>query len=132
MRAVAVIFAACTATSGPIANDEIVDRDLAIGHALAVLTSFAPHPAVVLVDVPVRSCTSTYDVDQDEPPIVATSVSLSIPAELADKFVFYTDAKRRVGPLGPRGWSCHVTVAANGSLEILLVDGELPVGNRRT
>lgn len=92
--------------------------------ALVVLdarhTTTSGGPAVVSGKVPVVACPTTRGVPESGPARFGRELK---PAHIVDVplFSYYTDDSRQVTPLlGPRGWRCHVVVAADGGVSITL------------
>ncbi len=76
-------------------------------------------PAAVSPSVPVVSCGSTYVGSPLSGPTEPTTERTTLSPGVASKLAFYTDRKRTLPPiLGPRGWSCEVMIASDGTISV--------------
>jgi hypothetical protein len=87
-------------------------------------------PLTLSESVPVVSCTTTHGV----PPTGAATFRRDLVPTVRGidptDFAYYTDDARQIIPvLGPRGWRCHVTVAADGGESFRLSTAETSAMN---
>jgi hypothetical protein len=84
----------------------------------------SPSPTAALSDVvPVIECPTSYGIPNPGPSGAAYpgTIALSVPATSAEQLAAYSDDYRDLTPiLGPRGWSCSVSVGADGSTGVVL------------
>ncbi len=84
-------------------------------------------------DLPVAECPTTYGVSGTPPSSVASRMATSLPPDLASQLSFYSDANRSVSPvLAPKHWSCHVVVAADGGITIVVSEPGSDAGAPQT
>jgi hypothetical protein len=68
------------------------------------------------VSIPVHRCQTSFAVPS--PPsrtVIPASLTASIPKRISKEVDFYTDSSRTMSVLGPAGWTCNATFAADGS-----------------
>jgi hypothetical protein len=74
--------------------------------------------------VPVVPCASTYVGAPLSGPKEPRTEKTTLSSEVASKLAFYTDQKRTLPPvLGPRGWSCEVVIATDGTVSVNIYPG---------
>lgn len=89
------------------------------------LAAAAPHHAVTTAAAKARlavtACPSTYGAGSAPAPRYKDVMRADVNDQLAKAFALYSNSSRSINPvLGPRGWRCHVTIAADGSITLTI------------
>lgn len=73
-------------------------------------------PGASSVALRVVVCPSTYGAGQAPASRYSPTMTVTIPSALSEKVALFSDSSRSMQPLlGPKGWSCTVSVGADGS-----------------
>lgn len=92
-----------------------------LGSATTAAASPALSHTAVGVTVPVVACPTTRGVPGHPPAKYKRQITISEPADIAQKLEYYSDNDRNLTPiLAPRGWKCQVQIGADGSASITI------------
>jgi eukaryotic-like serine/threonine-protein kinase len=79
----------------------------------------ATTPVSATPTLTVNECPSSYGVQGTPSSRIPSTIAVSLPSSEADQLAFYSDSTRSVDPvLAPAGWSCSVSVGADGSTTV--------------
>lgn len=67
------------------------------------------------VQLPIRTCLTTYGAAQPARGPVPASATVTVPTSLARQLAVYADSSDITRVLGPKGWSCTALYGADGS-----------------
>jgi hypothetical protein len=120
--ALALMAMAATACGSDLIGPASTSTSLA---AAPVTTSTtAPLTGEVAVAFPVVACTTPYGGQLPGPGWKPTILLAPIPTALVGQVEFYSDGTRSI--LGPSGWACTETTAADGGVDLAVVPPGTP------
>jgi hypothetical protein len=70
------------------------------------------------VSLPVVSCPTSYGVPQSAATPLPTSMTLTVPGNLANQLAVYSDGIGSMKLVGPRDWDCSALIGADGSTAV--------------